>query len=331
MRYVAYTVKGIEKIAKRELQEKFDDITILEISDKIIVFEYTGDIDQLSKIRTIDDIGLFVCHLDVLDFKNLRSVIEYLKEVREIKDNFSLTTSISRVDINKDTLNEEIVSKLTSQNLTYTPSDRTNLDFRIFLNDKIGLITIRLFSIPLGNKAYEVDNYIGALKPTIAAAMVKLATENITAHSRIVDNFCGSGTILCESYVKGYSVYGGDINSKAVTITQKRLKLLGNTQTDNLKVQDATKTKWNNNYFDIGISNLPWDKQHKAESITDLYVDSLREYRRILKLNYKLCIICHKPELLIKHIKKEFSDSKIEKIDIGYLGQTPSIVTASNY
>jgi 23S rRNA G2445 N2-methylase RlmL len=205
------------------------------------------------------------------------------------------------------------------------------LDFRVFLNPNIEFLALRLTVNTLNKRDYEIGNYMGALKPTIAAAMVQLATNNFSKEAKIVDNFCGSGTILCEAYHKGFNVFGGDINPEAIILTKKRLKMEGCLVTETLKLQDATKTKWNSSYFDCVISNLPWDKQHEVTSITDLYAGCIKEYKRILKSKFRLCIICHKPELLIKHIKKEFGNINIQRLDIGYLGQNPSIVLGTNY
>lgn len=330
MRFVAYTIKGLEETVEKELLEKLGAIKVVQKGDKVIVFDYEGKFELLTKLRTADDIGEFVCPLDSLQLNNLSQVLESIKTIRQLGNTFSITTSIASVETDKETLIKKVSDGLSKLGLTYTPDNRSNLDFRIFLNKDIGFLAIRLTKEPLNKRNYEVGNYLGALKSTIASTMVQIATENLPKQARIVDDFCGSGTILCEAFLNGFPVYGGDISSEAVTLTTKRLKMLGSIVSENIKVQDATKTKWNASYFDCAISNLPWDKQHEITHITELYANTIKEYKRILKPKFRLCVICHKPELLVKHIKKEFGDVSIKRIDIGYLGQTPSIILASN-
>lgn len=328
MRFVAYTIKGLEEIAENELHEKLGEIKVVQKGDKVIVFDYEGNIDVLTKLRTVEDVGVFVCRLDSLELETLPKVLESIQKIRQLGNNFSITTSIVYVEADKEALINKISDGLFELGLTFTPDDRGNLDFRIFLNKEMGFWAIRLTKEPLNKREYAIGNYIGALKPTIASAMVRIATEQLSREAKIVDNFCGGGTILCEAWLSGFSVYGGDISSEAGTLTRQRIKALGGIANENIKLQDATKTKWNQAYFDCAISNLPWDKQHAVSRITDLYINTIKEYKRILKPKFTLCIICHKPDLLIKHIKKEFGDVSIKRIDIGYLGQTPTIILA---
>lgn len=330
MRFVAYTIKGLENVVESELHEVLGAINVIKRDDKVLLFDYEGSLELLESLRTVDDIGVFVSYLDPLDALKVNNAIGLIKTVRNVTNIFSITTSIVSVDTNKENLVKDIIEKLSFTGLNYTTENRSNLDFRIFLNPNLGFLAIRFASNPLNKRNYEIGNYIGALKPSIAAAMVRVATASLQKDARIVDNFCGSGTILCEAYDKGFQVYGGDINTEAVSLTKQRLNYLGYEIKENIKLQDATKTKWNPKYFDCAISNLPWDKQHEVSHITELYIGCIKEYKRILKNNFRLCIICHKPDLLIKHIKKEFGNVSIKRTDIGYLGQTPSIILATN-
>jgi len=330
MRLIAYTVKGLEDTTEKELLKTDRDINVVQKSDKVIIFDFSGALEDLTGLRTVNDIGLYISDLENINLNNLPNLLKTIESIRPLGNTFSVTSSIAKTDKDKEQVTNKVIEELTKYGLIYEPNDRNNLDFRVFLNDEIGFLAIRLTKEPLSKRDYEVGNYLGALKPTIAAAMIQMSTDKLPKESRVVDNFCGSGTILCESLLVGFPVYGGDISSEAVTLTYKRLRLLGSKKTENIRVQDATKTKWNSKYFDCAISNLPWDKQHEVSHITELYSNTIKEYKRILKSNFRLCIICHKPDLLIKHIKKEFGEVSITRADIGYLGQTPSIVLVTN-
>ena len=145
--------------------------------------------------------------------------------------------------------------------------------------------------------------------------------------SKLVDNFCGSGTILAEAHILEFNIYGGDIDIKNVMNTKKNLSNLNFKQFENIKEVDATKTKWQSNFFDFAVSNLPWDKQISVERITDLYIKTLEEYKRILKPNGRLSLLVHKPQILIRYAKKYFPNHKIESTKISFTGQSPTIVS----
>lgn len=95
---------------------------------------------------------------------------------------------------------------------------------------------------------------------------------------------------------------------------------------EKIKVLDALTTHWPDSFFDCAISNLPWDKQIKVSSITNLYAGAIKEYARILKPNGKLCAIITKPDLFVKYVKKYFPMKNISQLKIGLLGQTPTII-----
>lgn len=142
----------------------------------------------------------------------------------------------------------------------------------------------------------------------------------------LVDNFCGSGTILCEAYLQGASVFGSDINKSAIKIAQDNLNSLNAKY--QLKVQSAYSTNWDNKQFNLAISNPPWGEQLKITSITNLYKNMIAEYKRILANEAVLCFIVKRPDLLIKYIKEFFPYHTIETTQISFNGQQPYIVTA---
>ena len=96
-----------------------------------------------------------------------------------------------------------------------------------------------------------------------------------------------------------------------------------------MKLLNAVDTNWQSAYFDCAISNMPWDKQIKITSITDLYAGTLTEYKRIVKPHGTICLLVSKPELLIKHAKKIFPNSDIRSYRMGLLGQNPTVVLIS--
>src|SRR5258706_14284592 len=76
------------------------------------------------------------------------------------------------------------------------------------------LIGVRLFDEPLSRRTYRVVNLRGALRPTVAAALVRIANQG-RGRPRIWDPFCGSATILSEAAQQGHEGWGKDIHPEA--------------------------------------------------------------------------------------------------------------------
>jgi tRNA G10 N-methylase Trm11 len=72
------------------------------------------------------------------------------------------------------------------------------------------------------------DDYSGMLPPKLAQIMINLAVPLIKREKgfyKILDPFCGSGTILTEAALMGHKdLYGSDISEKAVSDTKKNLE-----------------------------------------------------------------------------------------------------------
>ncbi len=82
-------------------------------------------------------------------------------------------------------------------------------------------------------RAYEVRDTsrparfgkIGILPPKLAQIMINLAAGNAPA-ARILDPFCGMGTVLQEGQLMGYEMWGSDISGDMVRASKKNLSHL---------------------------------------------------------------------------------------------------------
>ncbi|MHB8362112.1 MAG: methyltransferase domain-containing protein [Patescibacteria group bacterium] len=274
-------------------------------------------------IDTFEIQGDLLEKIEEMDFNFYQGI---LSEYRNIKNSFSLTISKLNSDIDITSLTSRIVETISQKyNWEYTPLKHNNFDIRISINNQICYISLRITEESLYKRPNRVSNTFGSLKPTIAYSMVYITTHDKN-YKTIIDNFCGSGTILCEALNRNLEIYGGDINKECIKSTHANLKSLGYKNINNVKILDATKSPWSNNKFDCAISNLPWNKQIKIANITPIYINTLKEYSRIVKNDGVICLLVSKPQLLVKHIKEIFPYCKIEQYPISFLGQNPTIV-----
>lgn len=339
MRYIVFTTKGLEQVSVSEINHTLKDASIIEVKTKRIVFTSVSNLKELPQLRTVDDIGILVGRIETAQLEEIITTAESLdfepaltaiKKIRDIGDKFSITATIAKV---RSYTSSELLQELNhiferKLGLRFSESERSDFDIRVFIDGSEVYFSVRLTETTLHNRKYKTHSKEGSLKSTIAAAMVQLICQWRT-NLEVVDNFCGSGTILAETLLARNEISGGDIDSESVQITLKNLSNLNFKQEGRIRVLDATHTNWSNNYFDCAISNLPWGKQVEIESITNLYIGAMREYQRILKPNGKLCLLVSNPELLIKYAKQYFPNHKVSSIKIGYLGQSPSIVVIS--
>lgn len=96
------------------------------------------------------------------------------------------------------------------------------------------------------------DAFVGMLPPKLAQIMINLAAGPRTSHTdnrlRILDPFCGTGVILQEAALKGYAVYGTDLNEKMIRFSRDNLNWLADTHHITfdwyLHEGDAMTTTW---------------------------------------------------------------------------------------
>lgn len=340
MKLIFFVVKGLEDIAANELREF--GLVIDEVKIKQVLGTFEGDLLSLSQLKTVDDVALLVDSFEIskktvsediiakVESLNIASYLPNISQVRTLGTNFSITISKYKVDVDVEVLKKHLANQLSTElNMQFTEQEHENLDIRINIEQQNVTISIRLFSKPLHDRSYIKQTYLGSLKPTIAASLYKLAVFKVKDRDNInlVDNFCGSGTILCEAFMQGANVSGGDMNELGVNIARNNLSAVG-AKDFQLKVQSAFSTEWKSKQFNLAISNPPWGEQLQIASITELYEKSLAEYKRILTEDAVLCFIAKKPDLLIKYIKSNFPKHKIETRNISFNGQQPTIVTA---
>ena len=93
------------------------------------------------------------------------------------------------------------------------------------------------------------DARVGMLPPKLTQMMINLATAGKPSAGKVVlDPFCGTGVVLQEAMLAGFSAVGSDIEPRMIEFSRTNLewiKLKFKIETDyNLKLGDATSTMW---------------------------------------------------------------------------------------
>lgn len=99
----------------------------------------------------------------------------------------------------------------------------------------------------------------GALRPTVAAAMVALAGPPARSGSVLLDPCCGSGTILAEALAAGWTAEGADIDPAAVEAAG------GNAPGARVELGDARDLLLPDDSVAACVSNLPFGRQFAVQ------------------------------------------------------------------
>lgn len=71
---------------------------------------------------------------------------------------------------------------------------------------------------------HGIHPYKGKFYPQLVKSLFNIA--NLQPGQRVVDPFCGSGTVLLESFLNGYKSYGFDLNPLAAKIARVKIEIL---------------------------------------------------------------------------------------------------------
>jgi tRNA (guanine6-N2)-methyltransferase len=160
------------------------------------------------------------------------------------------------------------------------------LEFWLTIRSKTAVCGVRLSDRTMRHRTYKLDHVAASLRPSVAAAMVRLA--GIGPAMTVLDPMCGAGTILAEAIDlarkrgKGgrVRVVGGDIDPNAMFVTAQNLVKIGPAD---LARWDATKLPLETASVDRIVSNPPFGKQLSSiDQIGPLYEAASAEWDRVL-------------------------------------------------
>ncbi len=145
---------------------------------------------------------------------------------------------------------------------------------------------VRLSDRTMRHRTYKAEHRPASLRPTMAAAMVRLA--EMESGNVLLDPMCGAGTILAEALTfarmhrrERVQVLGGDIDRAALRAARDNLHAFDNAL---LARWDATRLPLPDAGVDRLISNPPFGKQlGDPGEIGPLYGQALGEYNRVLR------------------------------------------------
>lgn len=339
-RIFALATYGLETLSTREMAQ-VPGVAITQTTYRRIAATCAGSLAPLLSLRTVDDV-----FLDVATWSEIgrpRPILERLRtlstrlnlfpaanrcaKVRSISYPPTFSISVSFVGKRNYTTGEMKAllaeSIESSHRWTYQPDDQgADVNLRVFIDHEQAFVGIRLAKQPLHERWYRQAHVIGALKPSVAAALVMVG--EVRERMRVLDPCCGSGTVLIEAALQGALVCGGDSSPATIRAAQVNCQAAGirasiqQWQAQALPLATAS--------MDRVISNLPWGRQVRVDaSLAAFYRETFAEMRRVLAPAGRIVVLTSVPQLI-----DPLDLACVDRFEISLFGQRPTILVFCN-
>jgi 23S rRNA G2445 N2-methylase RlmL len=177
------------------------------------------------------------------------------------------------------------------------------------------------------HRTYKQEHLPASLRPTVAAAMVRLLEAR--SGQLVVDPMCGAGTILGEQLVLGRHhreararILGADRNLAALWTAEANLRGLG---PSSLLCWDARRLPLATESVDRLVSNPPFGKQlGRPQEIEPLYQRMAVEYNRVLRPQGRAVLLAADFRAL-KEAARDVSWKQLRQVRVRVLGQKATI------
>jgi 23S rRNA G2445 N2-methylase RlmL len=296
---------GLEPVAEEEIVQEVGEVK--RTAAGLVVFRAAEIDSQLLRLRTVEDVFLLAWGTDKLSYRaadldrirhwtareaNWNQLLRLHHAIRpkpKGKPTFRLVTQMTgehgyrRADARK-ALAEGLAGKLPPS--WRHADENAAVEIWLTIQGATAVCGLRLSDRSMRHRTYKMQHLQASLRPTIAAAMVRLA--EIRSRQLVLDPMCGAGTILAETLdsarhagIRLAAVAGGDFDRAALRAAGPNLRRLG--QVDLIR-WDARRLPLADQSIDRLVCNPPFGKQlSRPEEIGPLYRACLKEWDRVLR------------------------------------------------
>jgi 23S rRNA G2445 N2-methylase RlmL len=297
---------GLEPVAAEEIERDLRG-EVKKTASGVVVFR-VRDIDaRLLELRTVEDVYLLAWGTDQLtyraedldkirrwtareaDWGNLLKIHHAVRPKPKGKPTYHIVTQMEghhgylRRDARK-AFAQGLAGKFPD---SWKPAEENAaVEFWLTIDNAMAVSGVRLSDRTMRHSTYKLEHRPASLRPTVAAAMVRLA--EIKPRHVVLDPMCGAGTLLAEHLVAVGKIraerppaLGGDLDAGAVRAATVNLSKLGAAR---LTRWDAARLPLPDGSVDRIVSNPPFGKQLSTpEAVGPLYRAALQECDRVLR------------------------------------------------
>jgi tRNA G10 N-methylase Trm11 len=252
------------KISYAELESLFGSENVSVFSADIAILETELNTEICQRLGSIIKICEVVSEQSYTNWPKLsQNIIHTFSKIGKTYPDGKITIGISLYglniklkDLEKTGLSAKKVLKASGRPIRLVPNKQTFLSTPQVIHNKLLTTSgIELVAVASGNKlllgktiyeqdieAYTArdqarpkrDAYIGMLPPKLAQTIINLAAgpinivneTEVNTNSTLLDPFCGTGVVLQEALLMGYSVIGTDINPKMIDYSIENISWL---------------------------------------------------------------------------------------------------------
>jgi 23S rRNA G2445 N2-methylase RlmL len=339
---------GLEEIAREEIERDLGG-SVKKTARGVVVFRVPEIDESVLRLRTTEDVFLLAWGTDQLthraedldkirrwtahdaDWANLLSIHHAIRPKPKGRPTYRLVTQMEgkhgylRRDAGK-ALARGLAGKIPE---SWRPAEENAaVEIWLTIHGNQAVCGLRLSDRTMRHRTYKLEHRPASLRPTVAAAMIRLA-EARPIHV-LLDPMCGAGTILAERLVELRSVrglvgpvWGGDLDFGAVRAASANLRRLGSSY---LARWDATALPLPERSVDRIVSNPPFGKQlGEPGRIGALYRRMVRDYDRVLRPGSRAVLLVS-DAVALREAAKRVGWQPVRKVPVRVLGQ-PAIIS----
>lgn len=298
----------------------------------------TSDIQELLEIRTYSEMlfvveGMRVCSTNHLEAAKTIAQSDLLPMLSRIhKGNFPFCFRIdlkSKMPLDKKS---DFIKKFSFELEKATErkliNSASNYEFEIrLIQNKDGNYNclIKLNTLPEDRFTYRKEHIAASIKPVNAALLVQLAKEYMINDARVLDPFCGVGTMLIErqKIVKAQTSYGIDVLEEAI------LKAKTNTKLANQIIHFVNRdfeTFTHEHLFDEIFTHMPFPQGTRTDKEVYLLYDMFfKRAKELLSETGTIIMYSHNKEFA-KAISNKYNYKIIKEFNIHKREETDLII-----
>jgi len=284
MLFVALFAEGFEEEVLKRIEE-IGKVKSLETFSGLILFDFEGNLEMLSKIDFVDDVLLLIKKFQDINrytstlFKikkqisklNFMKPLFVIRKIRKTEEKIRFDVSSGYKGRRDYTAKEvrNVVKKAILKNTTWELDEiKPELHFQVLLTEEFSFCGISLNSSPVHVRE-RLITVPGSIKSSIANMLVYLS--GLKESEIFLDPMCGAGTIAISAKKITSKVFAGDKDPEVLVVARK------NCPDINFKIWDARKVDIKTGEINKVVCNLPFDKQVPLEDgFFELFIEEMR-------------------------------------------------------
>ena len=343
----AIVLPGLEAVAAEEITRDLGGV-IKKTERGLVLFRVPEIGPELLKLRTIEDVFILAWGSDSLTYKasDLKQIQFWTTREPNWPQLLRLHHAVHPKPKGKPTF--RLVSQMTgthgyrridaanamAQGLTgvfptsWRPAEENaSVEVWLTINGATAVCGVRLSDRTMRHRTWKTEHTAASLRPTMAAAMVRLA--GAAPDQVVLDPMCGAGTIMGEQIELSkqrragrVEVLGGDLDMNSLRAAAANLRKVGPAF---LGRWDAARLPLADRSVDRIISNPPFGKQMSTpEEIGPLYRAMIAECDRVLKEDGRaVFLVSEMPALRDPIAKAKWQAQRQMRVEV--LGQSGTI------